>query len=255
MNGWRIEAVAAFADNYIWLLHNGQEAVCVDPGDHFPVADFLRQRGLQLAQIWITHAHADHTGGVAQLKQMFSGCRIYGAADIDGRDETVGEGSGWMHHGLRVQVWHTPGHTENHLAFLVQTDSGLHVFCGDTLFSAGCGRAFSGRPDWLCQSLQRFDTLPPQTWFYPAHEYTEANLRFAAHIEPDNADIQAALAAAGQRGGTPTVPVTLAHERRVNPFLRLSHPPLLAAVEQQCGLADRQPETVFAALREWKNRF
>lgn len=252
---YRITPLQAFADNYIWLIDNGREALCIDPGEAEPVLTFLDANGLNLSQIWLTHGHNDHIGGVAQLKQRFSGCRVFGAADIAVADETLSEGSVVQWQDVRAQVWHTPGHTEQHISFIAEISGSLNVFCGDTLFSGGCGRAFTGRPDWLYRSLQRFDTLPENTLFYPAHEYTAANLRFAAHIEPDNADIQAALSAAETRADKPTLPVDLAHERRINPFLRVHLAAVAQRVAQEYPHTDRQPENVFAALRDWKNRF
>ncbi|UOO82926.1 hydroxyacylglutathione hydrolase [Uruburuella testudinis] len=248
----KITPIAAFNDNYIWLIEANGRAVCVDPGDAEPVSAYLHQHNLQLAQIWITHHHHDHTGGLAALKAAYPDCIVYGNSDIAGATVAAGEGVQIEFAGMHAGVWHTPGHTDQHISYLLHTSSGLHVFCGDTLFSAGCGRVFTGTVEQLFASLQRYNSLPQDTLFYPAHEYTAANLRFAAHIEPDNTDIQTALA---QAAHTPTLPVTLAHERRINPFLRTAE----AAVYRRVGgLTGRQPadETaVFADLRMLKNHF
>ncbi|WP_274570998.1 hydroxyacylglutathione hydrolase [Neisseria leonii] len=249
----RIEPVTAFDDNYIWLLVSDGEAVCIDPGQSAPVAEYLQRNRLRLAQIWITHLHGDHTGGIEDLKKQFPDCRVFGGGDIAARTHDASGSSVLGFAGCRAEVWAVPGHTDQHLAYLLHgSDGRLHVFCGDTLFSAGCGRVFSGTAQDLYRSLQRFDSLPPDTLFYPAHEYTAANLDFAAHIEPDNSDIAAAQTAAAD---TPTLPVTLAHERRINPFLRIMQPAVRAAVRREMPETDDTPEARFAALRDWKNRF
>lgn len=250
----KIVPVPAFDDNYIWLLQHGRQIVCVDPGDAAPVQQYLQARHLDLNAVWLTHHHHDHTGGVAELKHLWPQAQVYGHADLGLADTVVGEGSRvpvGQHSGA---VWAIPGHTDSHLAYLLNDNGQAHVFCGDTLFSAGCGRVFTGTVTQLYRSFQRFDKLPENTLFYPAHEYTAANLRFAAAVEPDNADVQAALRAAQH---TPTLPVTLAHERRINPFLRTGTASVQAAVCAQ-GLNEAQrgdEQAVFAALREWKNRF
>lgn len=247
-----ITPIPAFDDNYIWLIQENNRAAVIDPGQAEPVFNYLREHALQLEQIWITHHHNDHTGGIAALKTAFPDVQIYGASDIQAATHRMQEGDTIQWHSIQAEVWHTAGHTENHLCYLAHISGSLHVFCGDTLFSAGCGRAFTQRPDWLYHSLTRLDTLPENTLFYPAHEYTAGNLRFAAAVEPENRDIQAALTAAHN---TPTLPVTLAHERRINPFLRTR----IAAVQNSAsafsGSLNNSEEAVFTALREWKNQF
>ena len=222
----KITPISALADNYIWLLQQGNEAVCIDPGDAAPVIGYLKAHGLVLRQIWITHHHADHTAGLPELIRQFSDCRVYANRDIPHATHTVGEGSRWPLWQSQVEVWHTPGHTQTHLSYLLQERGQARLFCGDTLFSAGCGRVFDGTPAQLFASLQRINRLPENALLYPAHEYTAANLRFAAHIEPNNPHI----AAAQQRADSiPTLPVTLAHEKQINPFLRVHLP----AVQQR----------------------
>ena len=250
----QIRPLAAFTDNYIWLLQQGQTAVCVDPGDAAPVLACLRQDGLQLTAIWITHHHHDHIGGVAALQAAFPDCTVFGPAGVAGVTHVVAEGDQWQQWGCDVQVWAVPGHTHNHVAYLLADETAcLNVFCGDTLFSAGCGRVFCGTMADLYASLTRFKQLPPTTRFYPAHEYTAANLRFAAHIEPDNAAIQAALTTAKN---VPTLPVSLAHERAVNPFLRTDQAPVAQRAQLLSGSLNPLTEAeVFAALRTLKNEF
>ena len=247
-----ITPIPAFQDNYIWLLQAGEHVACVDTGDAAPVLAYLQQHRLQLSQIWLTHLHHDHTGGVAELLQAFPDCQVYGNDDIAHATHRVQEGSviDFAHH--TVQVWHTAGHTNQHLTFILSINGQHHVFCGDTLFSAGCGRVFTGTMTQLYHSIQRFQTLPTDTLFYPAHEYTAANLRFAAHIEPENPAIAAALS---QAQTVPTLPVCLAHEQQINPFLRLSQPALQQRVAALSGTDLRNEADVFTALRLLKNQF
>lgn len=247
----QIIPIPAFQDNYIWLLQCGKDAVCVDPGDAAPVLDYLTKHGLTLRQIWITHHHNDHTGGIKGLLRAFPNCEVYGNADIEGITHKIEEGGKVVFCGTEAQIWHVPGHTATHFAYLLLSDR-LHVFCGDTLFSAGCGRVFTGTIGQLFNSIQRFNGLPENTLFYPAHEYTASNLRFAEYVEPGNTAVAEALRAAGK---IPTLPATLAHERAVNPFLRTGQTVLIRQVEKLSGQTLDGDEAVFAALRELKNSF
>lgn len=249
----KIVALPAFNDNYIWLLHHGREAVVIDPGQSAPVADYLLEHDLVLAQIWVTHYHADHTGGIADLQQAYPECRVLGAADIVAVTDQVGEGDVIAWQQWRADVWHTAGHTAQHLCFLLHDGAQSHLFCGDTLFSAGCGRVFpESRPEWLYASLQRIARLPDDVLLYPAHEYTASNLRFAAHVEPDNVHISAAQV---QAACTPTLPTTLAHEKRINPFLRVHENAIRVNVATWAQDNLTSDEAVFVALRAWKNAF
>lgn len=246
--------VAALSDNYIWLLQQDQQVVAVDPGEAEPVIDYLNIHQLYLSAIWLTHNHADHIGGVTALTRAYPQCRVYGQANWKGVDQTVMEGSQFAFFGRAVTVWHIPGHTFDHLAYLLtDTTKTLRVFCGDTLLSAGCGRVFSGTMAQLYSSLQRLASLPATTLFFPAHEYTVNNLHFALAVEANNSHIQEAL----QTATIPTLPVTLAHEQRVNPFIRLQQPAVMATAIRHGLPADKatQPLAVFTFLREWKNQF
>ena len=248
----KITPVQALNDNYIWMIQDGNHAACVDPSDATPVLVFLVRNRLMLAQTWVTHLHHDHIGGVQSLKNGFMESPVYGETDIDVATHTVTAGTQFPFGDGLVTVWATPGHTDRHVSYLLENAEGLHVFCGDTLFSAGCGRVFTGTIEELYDSFQRFNQLPEDTLFYPAHEYTASNLRFAEFIEPENPDIQAALRAAED---TPTLPVTLAHERKINPFLRVDLSQVRERVEELTGKRLNNGLEVFAALRELKNRF
>ncbi|HET9813376.1 MAG TPA: hydroxyacylglutathione hydrolase [Sphingomicrobium sp.] len=221
-----IVPVPAFADNYIWLVHDeasGETAV-VDPGDAAPVLAEAERRGWSIGQIWNTHWHPDHTGGNLALEDA-TGATISGPHGdrIPGRDIALGEGDAIRigeHIGRVIEV---PGHTLDHIALIFEDDA--VAFCGDTLFAMGCGRLFEGSPEQMYASLQRLAALADETRLYCAHEYTLANARFAAHAEPGNAAIAARLGevAALRDAGRITLPTTVAQEQRTNPFVRASN--------------------------------
>lgn len=249
-----LHPVPAFNDNYLWLLHDQHTAWVVDPGDAAPVQAYLQQHGLALAGILLTHHHADHVGGVAELRQTH-GCPVFGPAH-----EVLPEPLTRLQEGDRVEllghgftVLDVPGHTAGHIAYYCASVNGAPLlFCGDTLFSAGCGRLFEGTPAQMYASLQKIAALPDATQVCCTHEYTLSNLRFALAVEPDNPDLTRHLAHCQtlRDQGLPTLPSTLKLEKRINPFLRAHLPSVACAVPPATG-----PAAVFAALREWKNRF
>ncbi len=253
-----VRPIPAFDDNYIWLLTRDGYRGCavVDPGDEDPVIARLRDEGLTLETILITHKHGDHVGGIRGLKAEWPAARVYGPANepIAALEERLTGGDRVELPGLaaRFDVLDTPGHTEGHIAFVGEGC----LFCGDTMFAAGCGRVFSGTFEQLSQSLQALAALRPETRVYCAHEYTLANLGFADWVEPDSA----ALAARRRRDqdrrdrGLPTVPTTIADELETNPFMRTDQADVVAAAAAWAGqsLADR--DAVFRALRSWKDR-
>lgn len=247
--------IPAFKDNYIWLLRKGASAVVVDPGDSRPVLEALEREGLTLAAILVTHHHADHQGGVAQLLARYP-VAVFGPAteSITGLSRPLRGGETIVLPALDVelQVFAVPGHTLGHLAYY---GCGC-LFCGDTLFGGGCGRLFEGTPAQMLDSLTRLAALPGQTAVYCAHEYTEANLRFALAVEPGNpASRQRADEVAKLRArGASTVPSSVALEQATNPFLRCAEPELLASAQRRNAQAHDEL-TAFAALREWKNVF
>ena len=253
-------ALPAFDDNYLWLLHDGARALVVDPGDAVPVLETLDRLGLDLAAILVTHHHGDHTGGVADLLDRYPQARALGVArgDLAGRVDTVEDGQPLKLLGLDWQVLLTPGHTLDHVSFYSAGAEGLAplLFCGDTLFSAGCGRLFEGTPAQMQVSLQRLAALPAETRVCCAHEYTLSNLRFAWAVDPDNAP----LAAYQQRCARlrseylPTLPARLGDELLINPFLRCTEPAVVRSAQAR-GADPSDPVSVFAALRQWKNEF
>jgi hydroxyacylglutathione hydrolase len=258
----KLVALPAFADNYIWMIHNGHEALVVDPGDATPVIHALQAHQLTLGAILVTHRHPDHTAGLPVLRQHFDG-PVYGPAKepIEGVSQTVSEGHGFTALGLSWQVWDTPGHTAGHVAYIAEPQEGLPwpqslVFCGDTLFSAGCGRLFDGTHEQLFASLQRLGALPGNTWLCPTHEYTLSNLMFAAAVEPQNTQVHDARQRCEQlrSKGEPTLPTTVAQELAINPYLRTRQAAVMAQALAH-GAPDTSAQSVFTALRLWKNQF
>jgi hydroxyacylglutathione hydrolase len=250
-------AVPAFNDNYLWLIHDGQHAAIVDPGDAAPVLAALAANRLTLGAILLTHHHADHVGGVAVLASAFPGIPVYGPARerIAGLTHPLSEGDQveLTPLPLALQVIDVPGHTLGHIAYHAPA-AGM-LFCGDTLFAGGCGRIFEGTPAQMHQSLAKLASLPAATAVYCAHEYTLSNLRFAVEVEPGNAELRSRVTAesAKREQNLPTLPSTIALERATNPFLRCEQAEIAQSLQKN-GLSPNLKEVeVFAALREWKN--
>ncbi len=254
-------ALPAFADNYIWMVHDDSRAFVVDPGDAAPVITALQSRQLQLAGILVTHHHADHVGGIEALRGLLAegGGVVHGPArePIPEPFVPLRGGDSVALLGLRLEVLDVPGHTAGHVAYVQrEVPSDPLLFCGDTLFSAGCGRLFEGTPAQMAASLATLAALPADAQVCCTHEYTLANLRFAATVEPGNEAIAAHTrrCQALREAGLATLPSTVALERRINPFLRCGEPAVVAAARRE-GAANDEPVAVLAALREWKNRF
>lgn len=251
-----IDPIPALRDNYIWALHDRQHAVVVDPGEAHPVLAYLRARQLQLAAILVTHHHGDHSGGIAELSEVYN-VPVYAprAEHISGATHPLAGGDTveLAEPGIRLEVLDIRGHTRGHLAYLGPG----YVFCGDTLFGCGCGRVFEGSMEEMFRALQRLAQLPGDTRVYCAHEYTEANIRFALACEPGNARLKqrAAEAAALRAAGRPTLPSTIALELATNPFLRCNEPEVIRAAQQYGGATATDALAVFSALRAWKNHF
>lgn len=253
-----LAAISAFTDNYIWMIDDGARALVVDPGEAAPVEAALDARGLELAGILVTHHHADHVGGVDALRSRLKG-PVYGPRleRVPEPSTRVEGGDTVALMGLRFEVIDVPGHTAGHIAYLLREHpKGPVLFCGDTLFSGGCGRLFEGTPAQMHDSLERLSDLPGDTRVCCAHEYTLSNLRFAAAVEPGNAELADYTGWCRERRaqGLPTLPSTIAREREVNPFLRSTAPAVVRAARDH-GAPDASPVTVFATLREWKNDF
>ena len=240
------------------MLHDGRHAVVVDPGESAPVINALDSHKLQLAAILVTHHHADHVDGVDELRSRLQG-PVYGPRRerIPHPYVALDDGDTLEVLGLRFKVIDVPGHTSGHIAFFTE-DGGAEpiLFCGDTLFSGGCGRLFEGTPAQMHHSLSRLAALPGPTRVCCAHEYTLSNLRFARAVEPKNHDLaDYNVWCEAQRAiNEPTLPSSIATERLVNPFLRCAEPGV-ALVAQTRGATSTDPVAVLAALRQWKNEF
>ncbi len=243
----QLESIAILSDNYVWLLHDQRSCIVVDPGAAVPILAWLTERRLHLAGILLTHHHADHCGGLADLPSV----PTYGPAHptLTARVQPVtdGERISFQELALEIDVIATPGHTLSHLCFHTQDI----LLCGDTLFSCGCGRLFEGTPAQMLASLERLTALPDATQICPAHEYTLANLAFARDLEPEHLALQEweHETRALRRSGQPTLPVHLGNEKRRNPFLRCHEQGLQTLLE--C------PDTLstFTALRAQKDAY
>jgi hydroxyacylglutathione hydrolase len=248
--------VRAFSDNYIWTIRDKTHAAVVDPGDAKPAIEYLEREGLELAAILNTHHHADHVGGNAELLRRWQ-VPVFGPRDprIPEVTDRVGDGDRVRlpHFGLEFDVLEIPGHTRTHIAFV---GAGM-MFCGDTLFAAGCGRLFEGTPQQMYASLNRLAQAPDGTRVYCGHEYTLSNVRFARAAEPGNPAVAALeKRAADQRAkDLPTLPSDIAQEKATNPFLRVNEPEVIATASRYTGKTLSDPVSVLAAIREWKNNY
>ncbi|MDH4562380.1 hydroxyacylglutathione hydrolase [Pseudomonas sp. BN411] len=257
----QIDALPAFSDNYLWLLQDADTRRCavVDPGDAAPVLAWLDAHpGWTLTDILVTHHHHDHVGGVARLKEA-SGARVLGPAQekIPARDLALGDGDTVKVLGLDFQVFEVPGHTLGHIAYYHADNDRPLLFCGDTLFAAGCGRLFEGTPDQMHHSLSRLAALPAATLVFCTHEYTLSNLRFAKAVEPGNhatSERFDTVTRLREQGGI-SLPSNIALERATNPFLRVAETSVKQIADERVGRDNATPAEVFAVLRAWKDQF
>lgn len=215
-----IHPIKAFSDNYIWCIQKGTKAVVVDPGNARVVLDYLEEKQLRLAGIVLTHMHEDHTGGVRDIVASHPESPVYGPKETKGLvNNVVEEGDSFNLLGQTFQVSNTGGHTHGHISFLMED----HLFCGDALFSAGCGRVFTSDYEAQYETLQKFKRLDDNIYVYPGHEYTEINLRFAYDMHPDNKKISKSLEEVQGlcAKGQPTLPTTIGREKEINLFLQV----------------------------------
>ncbi len=245
----RVVIVPCLKDNFAYLVIEGNDAAIVDPGEAAPVEAAIVREGVKLVAIWATHHHPDHVGGVKELLAAHPGIAVVAgerdAPKITGVTSALGDGGEFTLGALKGHAIHNPGHTLGAITFVIEGCA----FTGDTLFGGGCGRLFEGDAAMMTASMDKLAALPPDTKVYFGHEYTAANLRFAAAVEPDNAEV----ASRAQGLATPSTPSTIADERATNPFLRAAAPAVVAAAQARGAAGD--PASVFGAIRAWKDGF
>ncbi|SEQ68324.1 hydroxyacylglutathione hydrolase [Amphritea atlantica] len=256
---FNVMPIPAFNDNYIWALTvpGSTEVAVVDPGDADVVEHYLNENNLLLTTILITHHHHDHTGGVAQLCQDNT-VTVYGPANspFDGITHKLSDGDQISLMEQTLTIREVPGHTLDHISYYLP-GSEPQLFCGDTLFLAGCGRLFEGSAEQMHRAMEYFRQLPDATQIYCTHEYSLANLAFAAAVEPANNRIKAAIEHCTQlrESDQPTLPTDIATEKQINPFLRYSEAPVRQSAELFAGGPLTSEVAIFAMIREWKNQF
>ena len=252
----KISPINAFSDNYIWLIQTNEGNTLVDPGDSKPIISTIDKLGITIDDILITHHHFDHIGGLELLKPLINGSVIGPKNNaIDLLDKHVGEGDIIESIGLQFSVFEVPGHTLDHIAFYSETEKEV-LFCGDTIFSGGCGRVFEGTFEQMNHSLEKLMSLPSKTEIYCAHEYTLSNLQFALMAEPDNVDLKEyELNSKNKREkNIPTIPTTLGQELQINPFLRAAEISLREAISDKLDNSNQASNAeVFGFLRSWKD--
>ena len=260
-----VRPIPAFDDNYLWLIRapGGRSVAVVDPGDARPILEVLESESLKLESILLTHHHADHIGGVSELVAA-TGARVLGPADerISLLTQAVGDGdqADPALGASTARVIAVPGHTRSHIAYVFDRlgdDPRPLLFCGDTLFAAGCGRVFEGTPAQMLASLDRLAALDPATLVYCAHEYTQSNLKFAVEVESGSNELSARIAEARAMRAAllSTVPSTIAIERQTNPFLRVDQTAVVNSAARRLGHAPADRVQTFSAIREWKNSY
>lgn len=255
----KITPLHAFDDNYIWCIETQESDhfVVVDPGDASVVKSYALKIQKKLSAILVTHHHGDHTGGVAELTAHYSDIPVYGPENspYQGITHTLKEDSNVNILGVNFNVMEIPGHTLDHIAYFNHQQEIL--FCGDTLFLAGCGRVFEGTPKQMHHSLSKIMELPPTTRAYPTHEYSLANLEFAMAVDENNAALKLVQKKCKDKRSASqvTLPTTLAQEAAINPFLRVDDKAVIASANKYKANELHHPSEVFAALRQWKNDF
>lgn len=253
--------IPAFEDNYIWLIHDSNHCIVVDPGDAIPVISTIESMGLNLNAILITHHHSDHINGVSALQAKYPNVKTYAPrlehyefAHIPVKEgDRIGIQLSRKDFKLNLQVIDLPGHTLGHIAYLIDDNAPMKLFCGDTLFGAGCGRLFEGTPVQMLHSLKKLAALPAATLVYCTHEYTAHNIAFALSVEPNNQTLidRQQKTALLRKQNVPSLPSTIGLELSTNPFLRCNEYAIKQSIKQ-----DNASELItFTALRALRNHF
>ena len=251
-----IEPIKAFSDNYIWLVTTNEGSIVIDPGESKNTLDSLKNKQIDLSGILITHHHFDHTGGISDLSKNNT-LDVYGPNnDIESITKRVINGDVINVIGLSFEIIEIPGHTLDHIAYYSFNEGNPILFCGDTLFSGGCGRIFEGTYEQMHNSLKKLKCLPKNTKIYCGHEYTESNFKFASEVDPLNEDLQLRLNEVKElrKLEIPTLPVTLESELKTNPFLRCDNKDIQEKIHKKFN-TPRVEVDVFKAIREWKDNF
>ncbi len=252
----KIKHLNAFTDNYIWLLELSNGIFVVDPGDAKPVLDYITANDIDILGILLTHDHNDHIGGVAELLQLFPDIPVYGTCGL--ANNFVIENQQFnLTDKLNVSVIETPGHTLHGVCYLISFEEQKHLFCGDTLFAAGCGRVFTMDFEAMFNSLNKIKSLDKNTIIYPAHEYTIKNINFALSVDHTNINLRSRLTSEMNKLDTNkiTLPTVLELELKTNPFLRTDSKVILEQLNQQTGLEIKPGLDCFIKLRELRNSF
>jgi len=252
-----ILTIKAFNDNYIWLIKDSQSKHCivVDPGDAQPVLEMVKSQNLIIDAILLTHHHSDHCDGVNELLASQECIKVYSKAQLFPDSTLVIEGQtlDFFDHTFSLQIMEMPGHTLDHIVFYNDT----LLFCGDTLFSAGCGRLFEGTPQQMHHALNRLAQLDEQTQVYCAHEYTQNNLIFALKVDPKNTNLIKYIKEVSKKRqhGLSTIPTSIGQEKKINPFLRCHQQDLINSLQNELAQPLRSAEECFVALRAYKDHF
>lgn len=241
-----VHRVPVLSDNYSFVVEHDGQAVVIDPPEVDPIADLLEEKGLKLVALWITHRHSDHTAGIGGLLERFGKVPVKASAEDRGhvphQTEEVREGETFEFFDEQVEVLSVPGHVDGHIAYYLPKSG--HVFSGDVVFGASCGKVFGGNFDQMFRSVSKIAALPDRTQIWCGHEYTLGNLKFAERVDPDNQRIKERLATES----VPTVPLNVGVEKATNPFMRCDTEP----VRRFTGKTE--PAEVFAELRKLKDR-
>ena len=251
-----IEPIKAFSDNYIWLVTTNEGSIVIDPGESKNTLDLLKNKQMDLSAVLITHHHFDHTGGISDLNKNNT-LDVYGPNNaIESITKRVINGDVINVIGLSFEIIEIPGHTLDHIAYYSFNEGNPILFCGDTLFSGGCGRVFEGTHEQMHDSLEKLKRLPKNTKIYCGHEYTESNFKFASEVDPLNEDLKLRLNEVRElrRLEMPTLPITLESELKTNPFLRCDNSDIQESIYKKFN-TPRIEVDVFKVIREWKDNF